>query len=171
MSARVRGTNDARVGTNFTETCYATGDGFTTAVASSVCISTHHRPLLLLRFDTNRVLPSLYLLLLFLSPFLQTWISPFFVPPIFFFFPSYDILNIPPFEEQVENPIERSHEPKCIIVLLEILSGKDNGCEFSGGWLSFREAVHLRNRSCKRLVYIVDNMSITFDRLFSYVER
>lgn len=49
----------------------------------------------------------------------------------------------------------------------------NNGCasRIFGGWLSFREAVHLRNRSCKRLVYIVDNMSITFDRLFCYVER
>lgn len=107
----------------------------------------------------------------FYPPFFKPGFHPLSFLLFFFFFPSYDILNIPPFEEQVENPIERSHEPKCIIVLLEILSGKDNGCEFSGGWLSFREAVHLRNRSCKRLVYIVDNMSITFDRLFSYVER
>lgn len=84
-------TNDARVGTNFTETCYATGDGdgFTTAVASSVCTWTHHRPLLLLRFvpwhQSRRTL-------VFLSPFLLSWILDFilFRSYIFFFSFFYD---------------------------------------------------------------------------------
>lgn len=102
-------TNDARVGTNFTETCYATGDGdgFTTAVASSVCTWTHHPPLLLLRFvpwhQSRRALslplrpfgssfyPSLF------SPSLSkfSWISSFFVLILFFsFFNKYSTFSL-----------------------------------------------------------------------------
>lgn len=88
-------TNDARVGTNFTETCYATGDGdgFTTAVASSVCTWTHHPPLLLLRFvpwhQSCPLFTSSSLRLIFLSPSLLSllkfsWISSFFVLILFF---------------------------------------------------------------------------------------
>lgn len=96
-------TNDARVGTNFTETCYATGDGdgFTTAVASSVCTWTHHPPLLLLRFvpwhQSHRAFPSAHLFIplssLSLSKF--SWISSFFVLILFFsFFNKYSTFSL-----------------------------------------------------------------------------
>lgn len=99
-------TNDARVGTNFTETCYATGDGdgFTTAVASSVCTWTHHPPLLLLRFvpwhQSCPLFTSSSLRLIFLSPSLLSlskfsWISSFFVLILFFsFFNKYSTFSL-----------------------------------------------------------------------------
>lgn len=123
-------TSDARVGTNFTETCYATGDGETGLRLQwhLLCVPGHiivHFCSFDLYRDTNRVVPSSSHLFIPLSSLKFSWIFRSYIFSLSFFLNKYL-----PFES-VWQPI--------LNVLLEMLSGirrrRLRKRRLSRGWL------------------------------------